>query len=62
MYAFHMAKAYPASSVTVEHTCTVTRHCKAKIVMNSKGEWNGSRIPRVVVEVADKIQDEKNEE
>ena len=30
--------------------------------MNSKGEWNGSRIPRVVVEVADEVQEEEGEE
>ena len=32
----------------------------AKIVMNSKGEWNGSRIPRVVVEVGEKLHEEEN--
>ena len=37
---------------------------KADILMNSKGEWNGSRIPRIVIEVGEKIQEgeEKNTE
>ena len=30
----------------------------ANIIMNSKGEWNGSRIPRVVIEVGEKLQEE----
>ena len=37
-------------------------HSKADIVMNSKGEWNGSRIPRIVIEVGDKIQEEEEEQ
>ena len=27
----------------------------AEVIMNSKGEWNGSRIPRLVVEVGEKV-------
>ena len=34
---------------------------KADIIMNSKGEWNGSRIPRVVIEVGEKIQDDEDD-
>ena len=30
--------------------------CKADIIMNSKGEWNGSRLPRMIIERGDKIQ------
>ena len=33
----------------------------ANIIMNSKGEWNGSRIPRVVIEVGEEVQDEEGE-
>ena len=34
----------------------------AKIIMNSKGEWNGSRIPRVVIEVGEKLHEEENDD
>ena len=37
-------------------------YSKADIVMNSKGEWNGSRIPRIVVEVGEKLQEGEKEE
>ena len=30
--------------------------CKSKIVMNSKGEWNGSRLPRMVIEQGEEIE------
>ena len=30
--------------------------CDADIVMNSKGEWNGSRLPRMVIERGDKVE------
>ena len=29
--------------------------CQAEVVMNSKGEWNGSRLPRMVIERGEKI-------
>ena len=32
---------------------------KAKILMNSKGEWNGSKIPSVVVETRDTVEVDK---
>ena len=28
---------------------------KANVIMNSKGEWNGSKLPRVILEVGDKV-------
>ena len=28
--------------------------CKSKYIMNSKSEWNGTRLPRVIVEVGGK--------
>ena len=28
---------------------------QADIIMNSKGEWNGSKLPRVVLEIGDKV-------
>ena len=31
---------------------------QADIIMNSKGEWNGSRLPRIVIEVGDEIQED----
>ena len=34
---------------------------KARILMNSKGEWNGSRIPRIVIEVGEEIQEEEDD-
>ena len=30
--------------------------CKADVVMNSKGEWNGSKLPRMVIERGDKVE------
>ena len=32
----------------------------AEVVLNMKGEWNGSRIPRIRVEVGDKISEDEN--
>ena len=32
---------------------------QAKVIMNSKGEWNGSKIPRIVIEVGKDIQEEE---
>ena len=35
--------------------------CKAQVVMNSKSEWNGSKIPRIMIEVGEDIeQDDTN--
>ena len=28
---------------------------KADIMMNSKGEFNGARVPRIIVEVGDRV-------
>ena len=28
---------------------------KASVIMNSKGEWNGSKLPRVILEVGNKV-------
>ena len=30
--------------------------CKADTVMNSKGEWNGSKLPRMIVERGDQVE------
>ena len=30
--------------------------CKADVEMNSKGEWNGSKLPRMVIEREDKVK------
>ena len=30
--------------------------CKADIVINSKGEWNGSKLPRMIVERGDQVE------
>ena len=30
--------------------------CKAQIVMNSKSEWNHSKIPRIVIEVGEDME------
>ena len=35
--------------------------CEATIVMNSKGEWNGSKLPRMVVERGDKVELEEGD-
>ena len=35
--------------------------CDAKIVMNSKGEWNGSRLPRMVIERGEQIELDKDD-
>ena len=32
---------------------------KASIVMNSKAEWNHSKIPRIVIETGEKITGDK---
>ena len=34
--------------------------CTADIVMNSKAEWNGSRIPRIIIEEREKQTGDKN--
>ena len=34
---------------------------KAGIVMNSKGEWNGSRLPRIRIEIGDDVVDEEED-
>ena len=34
---------------------------KAKHVLNSKGEWNGSRIPRLRIEVGEELEEEKDD-
>ena len=30
--------------------------CQADIVMNSKGEWNGSKLPRMVIDRGEKVE------
>ena len=34
--------------------------CTADIVMNSKAEWNGSRIPRIIIEEREKQTEDRN--
>ena len=34
---------------------------KADIVMNSKGEWNGSRLPRIIIEVGEELQEDEED-
>merc|ERR1712208_107992 len=34
---------------------------RADVVLNEKGEWNGSRIPHLRVEVGNTIEEEENE-
>ena len=43
------------------HESVAIENCTAKVVMNSKGEWNGSRIPRIRIEVGENIRDEDEE-
>ena len=43
------------------HESVEIEYSSAKIVMNSKGEWNGSRIPRIRIEVGDQLQEEDEE-
>ena len=43
------------------HEAVQIQYSTADVVMNSKGEWNGARIPRVVIEVGKDIQDEEEE-
>ena len=40
------------------HEAVEIQYSKADIVMNSKGEWNGAKIPRVVIEVGKDILEE----
>ena len=35
--------------------------CEADIIMNSKGEWNGSRLPRMIIERGEKIELDEND-
>ena len=35
--------------------------CRAGIIMNAKGEWNGSKLPRLLVERGDKVEVEKDD-
>ena len=37
-------------------------YSKADILMNSKGEWNSARIPRIVMEYPGKLEEEQQEE
>ena len=37
-------------------------HSTATVIMNSKSEWNGTRIPRIVVEVGEQIHEEEGGE
>ena len=38
----------------IHESCAI-EESKADIIMNSKNEWNGSRMPRIKVEVGDKV-------
>ena len=40
------------------HESIEIENSKADFLMNSKGEYNGSRIPRIVIEVGDKVETE----
>ena len=35
--------------------------CDADVIMNSKGEWNGSKLPRMVIERGDKHELDKDD-
>ena len=32
--------------------------CKAGVVMNSKAEWNGSRLPRIIIEQGEDLTED----
>ena len=40
------------------HESVEIENSSSQILMNSKGEYNGSRIPRIVIEVGDRLEDE----
>ena len=44
------------------HEAVEIQYSTAAAVLNSKGEWNGARIPRIVIEVGEEIKDEDKEE
>ena len=41
------------------HESVEIENSSANILMNSKGEYNGSKIPRIVIEVGDKLENEE---
>ena len=44
------------------HEAVEINYSSAANVMNSKGEWNGAKIPRVVIEVGKDIQEDEEDE
>ena len=38
------------------HEAVKIAHCKANLILNRKGEWNGSQLPRLAIEVGDKVE------
>ena len=35
--------------------------CQADVILNSKGEWNGSRLPRMLVERGEQVELDEND-
>ena len=54
-YSMKMLRAHRKTLTHQIHEATIIQHSQADIQLNSKGEYNGPRIPRVVLEVGVRV-------
>ena len=60
-FAMKVLRSHKTPLTRQIHESVEIDNSQAKIIMNSKGEWNGSRIPRVVIEVGEEIQEDEDD-
>ena len=53
-YSMRVERQHRSALTRQVHESTVIQHSKCDILLNSKGEWNGPRIPRISIEVGDR--------
>ena len=54
-YSMHVVRMHKTALGRQIHEATLIQHSDADIQMNSKSEYNGPRIPRISIEVGDKV-------
>ena len=60
-FTMKVEKSHQSPMTRQIHESCAIEHSKSVILMNSKGEWGGQKIPRIVVQVQGKGQLEEEE-
>ena len=60
-FSMKVLRSHKAALSRQVHESVEIECSKAKYVLNSKGEWNGSRIPRIRIEVGEELEEDEDD-